>query len=328
MEAPRTALVTGALGQDGSLLVEQLLSRGYRVVGVVKPTTIPPAQSAGATASYISVDMADLGAVREAIEKWQPSEVYHLAAFHHSAQDAAASSAYSAKDLILTTNFIYTKNLAFALAESGLDSHLVFAASSQMYTPSVETDEIVESSPRQPTTFYGQAKAWSMDLLAFLRRDVGLRASGAILFNHESTRRGAQFVSRKITRAAALAAAGGQPRLQLQNVGARVDWSSAHDVVDALALMGAAREPGDHIVASGRLHSVRDLLDVAFGHVGLDWRKYAVASEDRLTPALVGSPRALVQRLGWRRRVSFEEMVRGMVGHDSMALAAERTPHI
>ena len=132
--------------------------------------------------------------------------------------------------------------------------------------------------PRRPATFYGHSKSWSMDLLAFLRRESGLHASSAILFNHESPLRRPQFVSRKVTRAAAAARLGqALPRPELHNVGARVDWCSARDVVRGLRLMADAEEPQDYVVGSGELHSVRDLLQVAFGHVGLDWRHNALA---------------------------------------------------
>jgi GDPmannose 4,6-dehydratase len=155
-----------------------------------------------------------------------------------------------------------------------------------------------------------------MDLLDFLRRESGLRASSAILFNHESTRRGGQFVSRKITRAAAMAASGQRVQLELLNVGARADWSSAHDAVKALSLMASAEAPRDYVVASGQLHSVRDLLQIAFERVGLDWTQFASFQQDCAAPALVGQPKALEDSLGWRRRVRFQDMVAEMVDHD------------
>jgi GDPmannose 4,6-dehydratase len=217
---------------------------------------------------------------------------------------------------MLATNFLSTKALAFALVEMQSACHLVFASSSQIFTAVQMAHEITEDSPRQPATFYGHTKSWSMDLLAFLRKESGLRASAAILFNHESPRRGEQFVSRKITRAAAQAAAGKGPKLDLQNVGARVDWSSARDVVQALSLIGSSSRPRDFVVASGTLHSVRDLLHVAFAHVGLDWRRFTTFHEDRATPALVGQARALSHALGWKPAIRFEDMVGEMVDHD------------
>ena len=156
-----------------------------------------------------------------------------------------------------------------------------------------------------------------MDLLAHLRREAGLKAGSAILFNHESPLRGAQFVSRKITRAAA-AAKVGRPdaAIHLRNVGARVDWSSAEDVVQALQLIGEAAAPRDFVVASGELHSVRDLLAAAFDHVGLDWRQHVHHDLDELAPALRGRPAAIERELGWRRAQSFEALVAAMVEAD------------
>src|SRR5262245_6662423 len=320
----RTALITGVLGQDGSLLAELLLSRGYHVVGAAKPAAVLPAEGPMIQVEFVRVDLADPAAVRPLLEKSQPDELYHLAAFHHSSQDNDVSTALAAKDAMVVTNFLSTKTLAFALLEMQLACNLVFAASSQMFTATEMAHEITEQSPRQPATFYGHVKSWSMDLLAFLRQESGLQASTAILFNHESPRRTEQFVSRKITRAAAQAAVGGSPMLELHNIGARVDWSSAHDVVRALSLMGRSDKPRDYVVASGTLHSVRDLLQVAFDHVSLDWRQFTRFREERATPSLVGRARALEQALGWKPQMGFENIAREMVDHDLRLAAAPR----
>jgi GDPmannose 4,6-dehydratase len=318
----RTALITGVLGQDGSLLAELLLSRGYRVVGAVRPGSLLPADGPLTEVAFVTLDLADPAAVRSLLEKWHPDELYHLAAFHHSSQDNSVSAASASKDAMLTTNFLSTKTLAFALVEMQSTCHLVFASSSQMFTALEMDHEISERSPRQPASFYGHAKSWSMDLLAFLRGESGLRASGAILFNHESPRRGRQFVSRKITCAAAQAVMGGSPKLDLDNIGSRVDWSSARDVVKALNMMGRSDKPRDYVVASGTLHSVRDLLQIAFNHVHLDWQRFTTYREDRATPALVGRARALEELLGWKREMCFEDIVTEMVDHDLTLAAA------
>jgi GDPmannose 4,6-dehydratase len=320
----RTALITGALGQDGSLLAELLLSRDYRVVGAVRAGAPLPKAGPLRDVEFVSADIADLHAAREFVEKWQPDELYHLAAFHHSSQENSISAALASKEAMLRTNFLSTRALAFALVEMRSRCHLVFAASSQMYTAVAMEHEISEASPRQPSTFYGHVKSWSADLLAFLRKESGLRASVAILFNHESPRRAEQFVSRKITRAAARARMGGGSKLELQNIGARVDWSSARDVVQALSLMGGAEQARDYVVASGSLHSIRDLLQAAFDRVGLDWRRFTDFREDRATPSLVGRPLALEHALGWTRQSSFREMVIEMVDHDVKAAAPAR----
>lgn len=312
----RTALITGALGQDGVLLAESLLSRGYRVVGVVRAGRSLPIDGPLTEVHFTSIDLCDPIAIRSLLDEWRPNEVYHLAAFHHSSQERSSSTASASREEILNVNFLATKSLAFALLEAKADCHLVFASSSQVFT-AVDMIHIVnESSPRHPSTFYGHAKSWSMDLLDFLRRESGLRASSVILFNHESTRRSTQFVSRKITRAAAMAACGERVDVQLQNIGSRVDWSSAHDVVHALSLIGQEQAPKDYTVASGQLHSVRQLLEIAFDHVGLDWKRFATFQEERATPALVGETQTLEHLTAWRRAVRFEDMVTEMVDHD------------
>ena len=314
--ASRTALITGALGQDGSLLTELLVSLGYRVVGVVKADAVVPATGPLGEATFVAVDLSDLTAVQELLDKHRPDELYHLAAFHHSSQQSAVSTALAGKEAMLVTNFLATKVLAFALLRMQLDCHLVFASSSQIFTALEDCHRISEGSVRQPSSFYGHTKSWSMDLLETLRNEAGLRASSAILFNHESPRRGVQFVSRKITRAAAQAALGTQPTLELQNIGARADWSSAHDVVVALSLMGRATESRDYVVASSTLHSVRDLLQTAFEHVGLDWAPFVSFQDDSAKPALLGQAQALENALGWRRAITFESMVTEMVDRD------------
>lgn len=314
--ANRTALITGVLGQDGSLLAELLLARGYRVTGVARSSANQPASGPLSMVRIATADLTDRAAVTALLRDVQPDEVYHLAAFHHSSQDSSVSAATQGKDAMLAVNFLMTKTLAFAISEMAAPCHLVFASSSQVYTALRARHAVDESDPRQPATFYGHAKSWSMDLLAFLRSESGLRASSAILFNHESPRRGAQFVTRKITRAAALAKAGTPPGLALQNIGARVDWSSAHDVVAALSMMARSPAAGDYVIASGTLHSIRDLLTVAFGHVGLDWQQFTSYQEDRETPALVGTTRAIESELGWQRSTTFEQVIVEMVEHD------------
>ena len=239
------------------------------MVGVVRE----PARSASGV-ELITADLCDRGEVARLLERLAPDEIYHLAAHHHSSQEAAQGAALAARQRILDTNFNMTRTLAFAVLEAGAQASVVFAGSSQMYSAVGSESLVNEQTPRHPGTFYGHVKSWSAELLAQLRTDFGLRGGTAILFNHESPLRGSQFVSRKITRAAAAARAGKPVPLEIANTGARVDWCSASDVVRALHLMATAPEAGDYVIASGTLHSVGDLLQIAFGHCGLDWRAY------------------------------------------------------
>jgi GDPmannose 4,6-dehydratase len=323
--APRTAIITGALGQDGSLLAELLLSRGYRVIGLVRSKPAAPPDGALGSVSFAALDLADPTAVQDLLCEQRPDEIYHLAAAHHSSQESELGGKLAIKSAMVQTNFLATKTLAFALLQLRLECHLVFAASSQMFTAVEMCHEVDERSPRQPSSFYGHTKSWSMDLLGLLKKESGLRASTTILFNHESPRRGSQFVSRKITLAAAQASLGLRPSLHLQNIGARVDWSSAHDVVNALSMVGRSEAPSDYVVASGTLHTVRQLLETAFGHLGLDWARHASYTEVRETPALVGRPHQLEAALGWRRAKDFDSMVAEMVDHDLKVLNALKT---
>jgi GDPmannose 4,6-dehydratase len=316
----KTALITGATGQDGTLLSEWLRTQGYRVVGVVRNLAQCHPQRQGGI-QLITADLCDQAAVRMLLERWQPDEIYHLAAYHHSSQESASAAQLAARQRMLETNFLATQALAFAILAAGAKPSLVFAASSQMYTAGGGADPISELTPRQPSTFYGHIKSWSTGLLAQLRADFGLRASTAILFNHESPLRRSQFVSRKITRAAAAIRSGRTVELEISNSGARVDWCSATDVVRALHLMAAAPTAGDYVIASGTLHSVADLLATAFGHCGLDWREHTKVHAAREEPALCGDPRLIETTLGWRRLVSFEQLIHGMVDHDLRLLA-------
>jgi GDPmannose 4,6-dehydratase len=332
----KTALITGALGQDGRLLSEWLVAQGYRVVGIVREAAQARAGAAAARADapearssapqlrpslqgaveLITANLSDPAAVRQLLDRYQPDEIYHLAAYHHSSQEGPAGTQPEARRRMLETNFNITQTLAFAMLEAGSKSSLVFAGSSQMYTARGAQDRIDESTPYRPSTFYGHVKSWSAALLAQLRTDFGLRASTAILFNHESQLRRAQFVSRKITHAAAAARAGAAIDLEIGNIRSRVDWCSAADVVRALHLMATATVANDYVIASGTLHSVEDLLQTAFSHCGLDWRNYAQVQAARAAPALCGNPRLIETTLGWRRLVSFEQLIREMVEHD------------
>jgi len=309
----KTALITGALGQDGTLLSEHLAALGYRIVGVVRA---PPIKGAENAVELVTANLCDRVEVGRLLERWQPDEIYHLAAYHHSAQDNLQGASVAAKQRTLDTNFGITQTLAFALLEAGSKSSLVFAGSSQMYTGSSATDPISEQTPRRPATFYGHVKSWAADLLTRLRADLGLRAGTAILFNHESPLRGSQFVSRKITQAAAAIRAGKSVPLEIANTAARVDWCSAKDVVRALHLMAEAPTAGDYVIASGTLHSVEELLQTAFDHCGLDWRAHTKSQFARVESALCGDPRLIETTLGWRRSMTFEQMIQEMVDHD------------
>lgn len=319
----KTALITGALGQDGRLLATHLLESGYRVIGLSRPGSVAPSEGILSNMRCEHPSLTDAAALRELIERTRPDEIYHLAAVHHSSQEHQTRGALNLHEAMLSGNFLATKTLAFVMVETRIPAHLVFAASSQMFTAEMEDCTITESSPRKPCTFYGHIKSWSMDLLTFLRAEQGLRASSAILFNHESPLRGHQFVSRKVSRAAALAKLGRPVKLELHNLAARVDWSSARDVVRALHLMAAADQAHDYVVASGQLHSVQDMLEAAFAHAGLHWQDHVDTRPSHPAPALAGCSTALRAKLQWAPGISFKNMIAEMVDYDTKALAIQ-----
>ena len=309
-------MITGIAGQDGRLLAEYLFKLDYQIIGVGRPGKAPEKVKQQTTVQIDTADLANPASCRKLIETWQPDVIYQLAAAHHSSQENTAGVTGSRKLAMLTTNFATTQNLALAMLATGSPAHLVFAASSQMYTANHNEHEIAEDSPRNPGTFYGHTKSWSANFLAFMRSECGLRASTAILFNHESALRSEQFVTRKISRAAAAAKKGSSVKLGLQNIGARVDWSNARDVVHALHLLTADTTGHDCVVASGTLHSVRDLLYASFACVNLDWHDYVEFQTDQVTPALSGQARKIRQMFGWRPEHSFLDTVAEMVEHD------------
>ena len=312
----KTALITGALGQDGRLLATHLLESGYQVIGLSRPGAVPPSEGILSNMRCEHPSLTDAPALRHLLARTRPDEIYHLAAVHHSSQEHQSHRSLNLHEAMLSGNFLATKTLAFAMMETRIPAHLVFAASSQMFTAEMGDCTIDERSSRKPSTFYGHIKSWSMDLLTFLRREQGLQASSAILFNHESPLRGHQFVSRKISRAAALAKLGRPVKLELHNLAARVDWSSAGDVVRALHLMAAADQADDYVVASGQLHSVEEMLGVAFAHAGLNWQDHVDMRPGQPMPALAGCSAALREKLHWAPRSSFKNMIAEMVDYD------------
>jgi GDPmannose 4,6-dehydratase len=305
-----TALITGILGQDGSLLAELLLARGYRVVGIEQPG-VEPRGVVAEKCELIALDLATQFDAEALIAKIQPDEVYHLAACHHSSE---SKDDPALQQRMTSVNTDAALALARAVVARGRGS-LVCACSSQMYTPALGAPPIDEQTPHAPATFYGVTKASSRDGVRSLR-EQGLHGSCAILFNHESPRRSPVFASRKITRAAAQIAAGHERTLALGDLYARVDFSAASDVVAALTVMAAASEPGDRVIASGVLHTLDDVCRVAFAAVGLDHREHVTSATppgDR--PALVGDPRR-IERDGWRREKSFSAWIEEMVEAD------------
>lgn len=311
------ALITGALGQDGGILCDQLRRDGWEVFGIVRPERV--GESAGCR--LLGVDLTDPLAVDAVIEQIKPEQVFHVAAAHHAA-DASSAADAALWRMMTTINHALTTWLIQSLRRHAPQARLVYAASSQMYGVGAADLRINEETPYNPATYYGLTKTWSMSALRFAREQLGLHASGAILFNHESIRRPEAFVTRKISRTAAAIKLGRADKLELRNIGARADWFSAEDAVEAMLRMAGAATPGDYVVGSGRASSVIDLLSAAFAAVDLDWRDYVRPLANTPGPALVAEPMRIGRELGWAAQDDIGAIMRRMTAFDLAELVS------
>jgi GDPmannose 4,6-dehydratase len=317
----QTALITGINGQDGSYLADLLLAKGYRVVGVLRPGAAPEQARIAHLRGRIELlecDLSDAGAVRALLRESRPSELYNFA--------ARASSSQLADDPVQTGE---VNGLAVTRLLEGIravDSNIRFcqASSSELFGRSRESPQS-ETTPFHPRNPYGVAKLYGHWATVNYRESFGIFACSGILFNHESPRRGTEFVTRKITRAAARIQAGLESELRLGDLEARRDWGYAADYVRALWMMLQAPRADDYVIATGEMHSVRELCELAFERVSLDYRRYVIQDSQISRPAetaqLVGNSEKARTVLGWRPSVSFAELIRMMVDADVAALA-------
>jgi len=321
----RRALITGVGGQDGSYLAEFLLEQGYDVVGLVRPGS-GPYENLGSISSEIELYEADLlhqTSLAQALRAARPSEVYNLA--------APSFVPVSWDRPVETATFAATGATSLLEAIRAVDLSIRFyqASSSEIFGEPRETPQ-TEETPLEPVTPYGVAKAYAHFIVHSYRRNYGLFACSGILYNHESPRRPLEFLPRKVAHGAAAISLGLQKELVLGDLDARRDWGYAGDYVRAMWLMLQQEEPGDYVVASGESHSVRDLVQCAFAHVGIDWREHV-----RVDPALqrgaaelhrlVGSPAKARARLGWEPEVDFTSLVHLLVDADLARLRAHAT---
>jgi GDPmannose 4,6-dehydratase len=309
----RRALVTGIGGQDGSYLAELLLEHGYEVFG----TTLSSPERLDPRVRLVD-DAAD------AIRQLKPDETYHLASASFvpaSWEDPVGTSRFAAESVA---------GLLDALRRDHPTGRLVSAASAEIFGVPRETPQ-TEETPIAPITPYGAGKAFAHFLTGAFRRQYGLHASSAILFNHESERRPEQFLTRKVSRAAAAISLGLEQELRLGDLTARRDWGYAPDYVRAMWSMLQADEADDYVVATGEAHTVEEFVAAAFEHVGLDWREY-VRHDESLSrgaadsPELAGDPTKIRERLGWEPEVRFEQLVGRLVDADLAELQAAASP--
>jgi GDPmannose 4,6-dehydratase len=320
-DEPRRALITGITGQDGSYLADLLLDKGYQVWGMVRRASTESFERINhltGRVELLQADLLDESSLREALRDAQPHEVYNLA--------AQSFVPTSWKQPVLTAEFTAVGVTRMLEAVRAVDPAIRFyqASSSEMFgkVREVPQDEETPFYPRSP---YGVAKAYGHFITVNYRESYGLFAVSGILFNHESARRGLEFVTRKISDGVARIKLGLAGELALGNLDAQRDWGFAGDYVRAMWLMLQQDEPADYVVATGRMHSVRDAARMAFAHVGLDWEQYVRVDERFLRPAeveqLQGDASKAREELGWEPEVSFEQMMQLMVDADLERLA-------
>jgi GDPmannose 4,6-dehydratase len=312
----RTAVITGVTGQDGSYLAEFLLGKGYEVIGVVRRTSHDSYERIGHLLDRLHVvpaDLLDQHSLTTVIRDAQPHEVYNLAA------QSFVPTSWSQPVLTGEFTALGVTRLLEAIRLAHPAARFYQASSSEMFGKATETPQR-ETTPFYPRSPYGVAKVYGHWITVNYRESYGLHAVSGILFNHESPRRGLEFVTRKVTDAVARIKRGKATELRLGNLEARRDWGFAGDYVDAMWRMLQRDEPRDYVIGTGETHSVRELCEVAFGHVGLDWQQYVKVDPRFVRPAevdvLLADARQARQDLGWAPQVSFEQLVKMMVDAD------------
>lgn len=315
----KRALITGITGQDGSYLAEFLLDKGYEVYGMVRRASVERFDRIEHIKDRINLvqgDLTDQSSLDEAIKMIQPDEVYNLAA------QSFVPTSWNQPTLTGEVTGIGTTRLLEAIKKIKPDARFYQASSSEMFGKVRETPQS-ELTPFHPRSPYGVAKVYSHFITVNYRESFNLFACSGILFNHESPRRGLEFVTRKITSSVARIKLGLQSELRLGNLDAMRDWGFAGDYVEAMWLMLQQPVPDDYVVATGELHSVKEFVTEAFGHAGLDWEKYVIIDWKFIRPAevelLVGKPSKANNVLGWMPRMPFKELVRLMVDEDMKA---------
>jgi GDPmannose 4,6-dehydratase len=325
----RRALITGITGQDGSYLAELLLAKGYEVHGLIRRAStfnthriehlyVDP-HEADARMFLHYGDLTDATRLVTLLSRLQPDEVYHLAAQSH------VRVSFDEPDYTGLSTGMGTTRLLEAIRAAGLSTRFYQASSSEMFGAAPPPQN--EQTPFHPRSPYGAAKVYGYWMARNYREAYGMYAVNGILFNHESPRRGETFVTHKITRAVAAIAAGQQEYLYLGNLDAIRDWGYAPEYVEAMWRMLQADEPDDYVVATGTAHTVRDFVEFAFAHAGLDWEKHVRFDERYLRPsevdALIGDASKAAEQLDWKPRVLAPEIARIMVDADRAVLETQ-----
>ena len=312
----RTAVITGVTGQDGSYLAELLLEKGYEVVGVVRRTSHDSYERIGHLLDRVHIvpaDLLDQHSLTAVIRDARPHEVYNLAA------QSFVPTSWSQPVLTGEFTALGVTRLLEAVRLAHPEARFYQASSSEMFGKVQETPQR-ETTPFYPRSPYGVAKVYGHWITVNYRESYGLYAVSGILFNHESPRRGLEFVTRKVTHTVARIKRGRATEVRLGNLDARRDWGYAGDFVDAMWRMLQRESPADYVIGTGETHTVRELCEIAFGHAGLDWTKHVVVDPKFVRPAevdiLQADPRRAREELGWTPRTGFAELVKLMVDAD------------
>lgn len=314
------AFITGITGQDGSYLAELLLSKGYEVHGIVRRVALEDPKHRTWRINHIrdrvklhSASLESYASVFNVVEKIRPDECYHLAA------QSFVSYSFEDEFSTMNTNIDGTHAILSALKKRAPKCRFYFAGSSEMFGVAPQSPQN-ETTPLMPRSSYGISKLAGYHLTRNYREAYGMFACSGILFNHESPRRGFEFVTRKITNAVARIKLGLEKELRLGNLDAKRDWGFAGDYVKAMWLMLQQEKPDDFVAATGETHTIREFLDLAFDHVGLDWKKFVSTDKQLFRPAeifeLKGDYSKARKILNWKPEVSFTELVHMMVDAD------------
>lgn len=320
----KRALITGITGQDGSYLAELLMAAGYEVHGLVRRVALEDPDHRLSRIQHVrdqvrlhAASLESYASIHLVVERVKPDECYHLAA------QSFVSYSFDDEFSTLNANINGTHYLLAALKNLARDCRFYFAGSSEMFGHAEEVPQN-ERTRFHPRSTYGISKVAGFELTRNYREAYGMHCSSGILFNHESPRRGFEFVTRKITSGVARILAGKRSELRLGNLEAKRDWGHAREYVQAMWLMLQQPEPDDYVVATGETHSVREFVERAFAIAGLDYRDYVKPDSELFRPAevnvLLGDSSKARKKFGWRHEVGFEDLVREMVEADCRAL--------
>ncbi|WP_201001347.1 GDP-mannose 4,6-dehydratase [Paenibacillus glycanilyticus] len=322
------ALITGVTGQDGSYLAEFLLEKGYQVFGLRRRTSTPNYENVAGIKEkihWLSGDLTDLASLIEAVRVADPDEVYNLGAQSYVAASWPQPYATGMMTAMAVTNMLEAVRIVKPTAR------FYQASSSEMFGKVAEIPQS-EKTPFYPRSPYGVAKVYGHWITVNYRESFNMHACSGILFNHESPRRGLEFVTRKVTDGVARIKLGLQKQLSMGNLEALRDWGYAGDYVQAMWLMLQQETPDDYVIATGEMHSVRELLTTAFSYVGLSYEDHVYIDSELVRPAevelLVGDSSKAREKLGWQPKVGFEELIHRMVDADLRRVEAEMRSQI